>query len=374
MESFLQKRSKILSTEGFGKREGGTLTATTANPQINVVSNSDDDDIEFGRIKQMLNYFDVSPTDDNIKLVKKWWDGQAQIGDVSAETTISLCNLQRASLPCMRIMLHESKTQEKGLFDSGAGASVISQALVDKLGCKLEPCDSSIRVADKKSIAIKNKVRLKCSVGDQTGTIVFLVADELSHNIILGNDFITLWKVIPSIHKGTFTFEGSKMEYKFLYNGLTYHDCCVLEDLRRLLPELLSMNSALIPVKYNSNYIQDHDFENENDQICDNYSADNSSSDGYDSDENEFSIESSRFERLLERVSQKNDHVNYDVIKNISPKQGECNLNQPKHADKPFNNSKNIVQNEMSMHSGHNDGFDQNDELFGMNCFYFPNG
>jgi len=118
----------------------------------------------------MLNHFDVDPTNENLNIVKKWWDGQAQISDVSAETTISLCNLQRASLPCMRIMLHESKTQEKGLFDSGAGASVISQALVDKLGCKLEPCDSSIRVADKKSIAIKNKVRLKCSVGDQTGT------------------------------------------------------------------------------------------------------------------------------------------------------------------------------------------------------------
>ena len=177
--------------------------AAEANPQINVASYSEDDDIEFSRIKLMLNYFEVDPTSDNINIVKQWWDGQVQISDVCNQTTIPLCNLQRTSLPCMRIMLHESKTQEKGLFDSGAGASVISQALVDKLGCKMETCENSIRVADKKSIAISNKVRLKCSIGDQTGTIVFLVAPELSHNIILGNDFITLWKIIiPSIHKG----------------------------------------------------------------------------------------------------------------------------------------------------------------------------
>src|SRR6266478_299129 len=269
MESFLQKRSKILSTEGFGKREGGTLTATTANPQINVVSNSDEDDIEFGRIKQMLNYFDVYPTDDNIKLVKKWWDGQAQIGDVSAETTISLCNLQRASLPCMRIMLHESKTQEKGLFDSGAGASVISQALVDKLGCKLESCENSIRVANKKSIPIKNQVRLKCSVGDQTGTIVFLVADELSHNIILGNDFITLWKVIPSIHKGTFTFENSNQEFRFMYNGLIYDDCCAMDNLYGYTSRKVSENPTLIPERYNTNCISNSEFKSDKNKLWD---------------------------------------------------------------------------------------------------------
>src|SRR6266404_4974383 len=301
MESFLQKRSKILSTEGFGKREGGTLTATTANPQINVVSNSDEDDIEFGRIKQMLNYFDVSPTDDNIKLVKKWWDGQAQIGDVSAETTISLCNLQRASLPCMRIMLHESKTQEKGLFDSGAGASVISRALVDKLGCKMETCENSIRVANKKSIAISNKVRLKCSIGDQTGTIVFLVAPELSHNIILGNDFITLWKVIPSIHKGTFTFENSNQEFRFLYNGLTYNECCTIEFLHDYKPMFDKMFPKLNPLRYNSNYVPENNFgPNQTTEISEN----KSNSGG---------------------IRQKHVPDKSHVIKNISPTLGECN-------------------------------------------------
>src|SRR6267143_3776911 len=247
MESLLQARSKIFSTEGFGKREEGTLTATTATPQINVITHNDDNNIEFGRIKLMLNYFDVDTTDDNIKIVKRWWDGQCPVSDVSAKTTISLCNLQSSSLPCMRIMLHESKTQEKGLFDSGAGASVISQALIDKLGCKMESCENSIRVANKKSIPIKNQVILKCSVGDQTGTIVFLVVPELSHNIILGNDFITLWKVIPSIHKGTYTFEGSNQEFRFMYNGLIYDDCCAMDNLYGYTSRKVSENPTLIP-------------------------------------------------------------------------------------------------------------------------------
>src|SRR6266404_8591008 len=261
MESLLQARSKIFSTEGFGKREEGTLTATTATPQINVITRNDDNNIEFGRIKLMLNYFDVDTTDDNIKIVKRWWDGQCPVSDVSAKTTISLCNLQNSSLPCMRIMLHESKTQEKGLFDSGAGASVISQALVDKLGCKMETCENSIRVANKKSIPIKNQVRLKCSVGDQTGTIVFLVVPELSHNIILGNDFITLWKVIPSIYKGTYTFAGSNQDYKFLYNGLTYNNVCTVEIMHGYSPKnSVQLDSTENSVRMDPNFIPSQDF------------------------------------------------------------------------------------------------------------------
>ena len=166
-----------------------------------------------------MNNLRLPANDDDMDIIQNWWDGKVSLDYASCKTNIPEEKLLKSSLSCVKIFLHESETQFKALLDSGAGVSTINQTLVNQLGCTEEPFDGSIRLADGKVVNVQSKVRLRCSVGDQTGWITFVVMNGLSHDIILGNDFITLWKIITSAFDGTYRFHGSNQVFRFLYTG-----------------------------------------------------------------------------------------------------------------------------------------------------------
>jgi len=192
----------------------------------------------------LINNLGNPASDDDMTIVQSWWDGQVSLEHVTCKTNIPEREIKRASLPCVAIILHESNTQYKALFDSGACVSAIDSTLVKELGCHEDPCNGNMHVANGKTFSINSKVRLKCSVGDQTGWISFIVVDNLSHDLILGNDFITVWKVISSIHDGTYHFYGSNREFKFLYKGIK--DSCNTLKCQFHASEMLSIDTYSI--------------------------------------------------------------------------------------------------------------------------------
>src|SRR6266478_5640773 len=254
-----EKRRLQKKIEGFqsGKPAGGGVNLSTTSTPINAVNQvpqinpERDKETEEDRITELLNHFDLVNTSTNVNLIKCFWDGEQTIEEVASQINVNASELQRAALPCVALTFEENNKTIKALFDSGAGISLIKSTVLNSLHVSVESCNLTLRLANNKTTNVTKKANVNCIVGDKIGTITFLVADELSYDAMLGNDFINAWKVEPCFHKGTYTFADSEHEFPFVYHRLVHGDVNAVDQVE---PKKLTQTSVTGKVQPKGTY------------------------------------------------------------------------------------------------------------------------
>src|SRR6266404_2103549 len=240
-----------------GKPAGGGVNLSTTPTPINTVNQvpqinpERDKETEEDRITELLNHFDLVNTTTNVSLIKSFWDGENTIEEVASQINVNASELQRAALPCVALTFEENNNTIKALFDSGAGVSLIKSTVLNSLHASVESCNLTLRLANNKTTNVTKKASINCIVGDKIGTITFLVADELSYDAMLGNDFINAWKVEPCFHKGTYTFADSEHDFPFVYHRFVHNDVNAVDQVE---PRVATKTSVIGKVQPKGTY------------------------------------------------------------------------------------------------------------------------
>src|SRR6266851_354019 len=143
----------------------------------------------------------------NLEVIKQWWDKISPSKQTHTSNT-----------PIISIHINGNKI--KGLFDTGAGASVISMDTCSKSNCIITPTTQTCRAADKSNIQIMGETTSEVELGGRKKQQRFLVVEKLNHPIIFGIDFITEWGIIPLLYNNEFCFNDDReVKIKFLHSS-----------------------------------------------------------------------------------------------------------------------------------------------------------
>jgi len=105
----------------------------------------------------------------------------------------------------------------KGLFDTGAGATVMSRNTAKKANCQIQETNKTCRSADQNSMNLFGETNQEVELNGRKIIQKFLVVDKLNHPIIFGMDFIIKFGIIPLLYNNEYCFQDKKEEkYQFL--------------------------------------------------------------------------------------------------------------------------------------------------------------
>lgn len=108
-------------------------------------------------------------------------------------------NIQTKENRCPYVTVNILGTEVKGLLDSGAAASILSdQNLLQKHNFKKEPTNLKIKTADGTSHECANLIYIPYSFHGTTKVVPTLYVPNLAKKLILGNDFWKIFQITPA--------------------------------------------------------------------------------------------------------------------------------------------------------------------------------
>jgi len=154
----------------------------------------------FRRLEEIQAAIDANNLD-----IQKQWEKQISSSQILSKSNTKVLAIQI-----------EGQTI-KGLFDTGAGATVMSRATATKANCLVHSTTRTCRTADQNYIKIVGETQTEVELNGRKLIQRFLVVDKLNHPIIFGIDFIINFGIIPIIYNNEYCFHDNKEEkYQFL--------------------------------------------------------------------------------------------------------------------------------------------------------------
>ncbi|RVE40270.1 hypothetical protein evm_015080 [Chilo suppressalis] len=119
------------------------------------------------------------------------------------------------SKPLINITCRDKKFV--GLIDSGAAVSVVSKDTVNRIHQRIDESDMKLKAVDGKELSVIGKVNLKLLIDNVLFIHDFLVVENISHNLILGQDFLLRNNAIVDFYNEQLIIKHIKCKFKRQY-------------------------------------------------------------------------------------------------------------------------------------------------------------